>query len=41
MFKVKIMSDEKKKYEPYHEITQREININIIVSVLVLVIGIF
>ena len=33
------MSDEK-KYEPYHEITQREININIIMSVLVLVLGI-
>ncbi len=33
------MSDEK-KYEPYHEITQREININIIISALVLVIGV-
>ena len=34
------MSDEKKKYEPYHEITQKEININIIIALLVLVIGI-
>ncbi len=34
------MSDEKKIYEPYHEITQKEINLNIVVSVFVLVIGI-
>ena len=36
---VKNMSDEKKKYEPYYEITQREIHINIIISALFLFIG--
>ena len=40
MNKVKIMSDEKKKYEPYYEITRREIHINIIISALFLVIGV-
>jgi len=34
------MNEEKKIYEPYHEITQKEINLNIVVSVFVLVIGI-
>ncbi len=34
------MSDEKKKYEPYYEISQREIHINIIISALFLFIGV-
>ena len=34
------MSDEKKKYEPYYKITQREILINIILSALMLVTGV-
>ncbi|QEE15110.1 phosphatase PAP2 family protein [Promethearchaeum syntrophicum] len=31
--------NEEKKYEPYHEITKQQININIIVAVVILVIG--
>ncbi len=34
------MSDEKKKYEPYYELTTRNVHINIIISVLFLIIGI-